>query len=540
MLSKQMVLKQILNGLLVFSLILILVGCESTKHEVNFDFGGGQKETIYVEDGELVTAPELITKVGYEFGGWFYNNLPFDFDEPIKEDKDIIGQWIPLEYNLSVKDFMNKIIFEDEVSYGSDIHSLIPVLPKMFGYAFDKWTNIPVTMPANNVVVEPEFKLITDYAQSFDFGAEIVKMDTNYYSNGVLLSDGRLIMWGRNEVPGMLCGPYDGSYDTLVPKDVTAGFDLEINEQIIDFRLGISHNYAITSEQRIFHWGGCNHGNLSFIEQPEKRPVDVSSEFEIEGEVLEDLYFIEDYFLTVTISNKIFTKGHINYGQFGEDALNMDEWIDHTSKFPFDDEVVSKVVVGRQHSGMLTSKNKLFMFGKNSEGQLGIEKSLGITEPFDIVPSLNLESGEFVTDFDLGSSHSLVLTNLGRVFGFGWNAYGQLGIEELTNTINPVDISDDIPLNVGEKIISVIAFDTHNSLFFTDEGRLIGLGYNKDQMLLESEELHIFDAVVISDRFNLEGKAILDIIIGEGFILLRHDNGVTVLGNKTFDLEVVG
>mmetsp|Transcript_10759 Transcript_10759/g.14762 ORF Transcript_10759/g.14762 Transcript_10759/m.14762 type:complete len:364 (+) Transcript_10759:237-1328(+) len=84
---------------------------------------------------------------------------------------------------------------------------------------------------------------------------------------------------------------------------------------------------------------------------------------------------------------------------------------------------ITKVSAGGNHVLLLTESRKLFSFGNNSQGQCGFPKhrlSLNIPEMVAIEADIG--------DCDAGYSHSIAITDAGLVYAFGSNEYGQLGI----------------------------------------------------------------------------------------------------------------
>jgi alpha-tubulin suppressor-like RCC1 family protein len=80
------------------------------------------------------------------------------------------------------------------------------------------------------------------------------------------------------------------------------------------------------------------------------------------------------------------------------------------------------VVAGSSHSLALDNKGKLYTWGNNEDGQLG----LGDEEHRNI-PTLVSKEITFKT-IAAGSSHSLALDTKGKLYAWGYNGYGQLGL----------------------------------------------------------------------------------------------------------------
>ena len=54
-----------------------------------------------IEEGKTVKEPSLITKVGYIFEGWYYQNKIFDFATPITSNITLSAKWNPIKYSVS-------------------------------------------------------------------------------------------------------------------------------------------------------------------------------------------------------------------------------------------------------------------------------------------------------------------------------------------------------------------------------------------------------------------------------------------------------
>eukprot|EP01084_Bolivina_argentea_P029228 54240_1 len=82
------------------------------------------------------------------------------------------------------------------------------------------------------------------------------------------------------------------------------------------------------------------------------------------------------------------------------------------------------------HSLCLNSEGKVLSLGKNSDGQLGLGTcdDKNHIEP-ELIP-LFIQLNIVVVDICCGTYHSVVLSNDGKVYTFGWNKWGQCGNTE--------------------------------------------------------------------------------------------------------------
>ncbi|UNI17661.1 hypothetical protein JDV02_003989 [Purpureocillium takamizusanense] len=99
-------------------------------------------------------------------------------------------------------------------------------------------------------------------------------------------------------------------------------------------------------------------------------------------------------------------------------------------------EKVTDISSGLEHCLMLTSKGRVFAAASSSssfpsKGQMGIPGLSWETRPqgpYDQAHEIATLRGFHVDKIATGDHHSVVLDNIGRVFTFGDNTYGQLGI----------------------------------------------------------------------------------------------------------------
>ncbi len=99
-------------------------------------------------------------------------------------------------------------------------------------------------------------------------------------------------------------------------------------------------------------------------------------------------------------------------------------------------EKVTRIDGGLEHSLMLTNTGRLFSFASASDafpnrGQLGVPGLSWITRPegdFDQPHEISTLKGFNVSKIACGEHHSLALDDGGRVFSWGDNQFGQLGL----------------------------------------------------------------------------------------------------------------
>lgn len=92
---------------------------------------------------------------------------------------------------------------------------------------------------------------------------------------------------------------------------------------------------------------------------------------------------------------------------------------------------------GVDYSVALDSSNKLWAFGKNNHGQLGLNDDV----PRRLPAQLPLSNWQSV---DAGANHVLVVNSNKELWAFGSNNYGQLGLGDTSDRYEPTKVNSEI------------------------------------------------------------------------------------------------
>ncbi|KAJ1921747.1 hypothetical protein H4219_000480 [Mycoemilia scoparia] len=92
-------------------------------------------------------------------------------------------------------------------------------------------------------------------------------------------------------------------------------------------------------------------------------------------------------------------------------------------------EKVVQMAAGWNHSLMLTSSGSVYSCGDNSFGQCGIGNHAGKCMKEWAKVALGLDGDDKVKAIACGMRHAVVITEKGRLFGWGANRHGQLGFQ---------------------------------------------------------------------------------------------------------------
>ncbi len=128
-----------------------------------------------------------------------------------------------------------------------------------------------------------------------------------------------------------------------------------------------------------------------------------------------------------------------------------------------------QISAGAGHSLILCDDGSVYGFGSNASGQLG----LGHTDDQSTPQLIPMPREARPCQISAGAGYSLILCDDGSVYGFGSNASGQLGLDHPNHQSTP----KLIPMPTGVRPCQISASYDH-SLILCDDGSVYGFGYN--------------------------------------------------------------
>ncbi|KAL6254772.1 hypothetical protein P5V15_003101 [Pogonomyrmex californicus] len=222
----------------------------------------------------------------------------------------------------------------------------------------------------------------------------------------------------------------------------------------------------------------------------------------------------DEHSAVVCQTGRLFVFGSNDWGQLGLGHKN------HISKPScvkiLKPEKVTHVACGRAHTLICTGAQKIFACGSNQEGQLGRENSvIGDSSSSPILVYDCGLAGPRIVQVAAGSHHSMALTSDGGVIAWGSNLEGQLGLSGISGLVNkPTKVP--IPEPVKE-----ISAGYYHSAFLTESGLVYVCGES------ESGKLGInvnFSTQVAPKQMQLPEPA-LHIACGGHHTLVLAENG---------------
>ncbi|KAL5006417.1 hypothetical protein ScPMuIL_015223 [Solemya velum] len=177
------------------------------------------------------------------------------------------------------------------------------------------------------------------------------------------------------------------------------------------------------------------------------------------------------------LDSKLWTWGANSYGQLGQGHCDDKSVPVGWTVRGF---TVGRVVCGGGHSLIITENGQLWSCGSNSHGQLG----LGMTENTSEFHKIDFPKAVCVDQVAAGWDFTLASTRTGELYGWGSNAYGQLGLGQHSGYITaPVRVpitgeekfTGEEKVTGGEKVEAMSAGLRH-TVVLTDSGRVMSCG----------------------------------------------------------------
>lgn len=128
----------------------------------------------------------------------------------------------------------------------------------------------------------------------------------------------------------------------------------------------------------------------------------------------------------------------------------------------------------------LTAAGQVLSFGSSSRGALGHGPGVTQTGPLLLRMTLDLP----VKYVAAGAHHSVIVTDEGRVFAFGDNTFGQLGIGKRKPTVHSLDLPE--PLNnffMRYGPVKLLAAGDNHNVAVCDSGKMYSWGANSNGQL---------------------------------------------------------
>jgi len=270
------------------------------------------------------------------------------------------------------------------------------------------------------------------------------------YSVG-LRGDGLLFTWGLNTT-GVL-GDLNVAIGAARSSPIQVG-----TSSWNAVSAGGTHVVAIRSDRSLWAWGLNSLGQLGISDfVPRSSPVQVSSSS------WSIISAGQTHSTAITTDGKLYTWGDNTAGTLGytTPAQSYFSW--------------TSVAGNADYTVAIRNDGLLFAWGTNNFGQLGDNSTINRSSPVQIgTSSWTVVSANAPTS---GGGPVLAIRSDGTLWGWGLNAVGQLGLNDVANRSSPVQVSG------GGSWSSVASSKSHTLAIKSTDGLLYAWGFNTSGQL---------------------------------------------------------
>ena len=279
----------------------------------------------------------------------------------------------------------------------------------------------------------------------------------------LILNTDILTCWGENG-SGQL-----GLGDTTDRTYYSTGVNLGTGKTASAVSAGHEHTCAILNDDKIKCWGKGGHGQLgNGADSNQNSPVAVT----MGGSVTAEKISVGgQHACAILNDNKVYCWGRNNVGQLG---IGLSDVQDIKKNIPTvvnlgTDKTATAISTGDFHTCAILNDNSVKCWGNNSYGELGNGANTGSNTPV----AVSLGSGRTATAIHAKGSYTCAILDDGSLKCWGRNSVGQLGDGTTTNRTTPVTVD----LGAGRIATAVGGGNSHNCALLDDES-LKCWGYN--------------------------------------------------------------
>jgi alpha-tubulin suppressor-like RCC1 family protein len=241
---------------------------------------------------------------------------------------------------------------------------------------------------------------------------------------------------------------------------------------VIKIACGIQHN-ILRYDNKLYSWGQNYCGQLgNGATKKVKTPWPISliktNKLEIpnDGFLVKKISCDSDHSIVMTNSNNIYVWGSDEPGQLG---IELDMNMNLPQRLPWtpDQSTIKKIICGYDRTMAVTNLGEVYVWGENYFGQLGPDRQEVIKTPSKIIfPNPEIKIKKVAS----GLKHTIALTISGEICAWGNNKRGQLGVKsEPAITSQP---------QFSLRRIRKIACGNYHSLALNDLGEVYAWGRN--------------------------------------------------------------
>ncbi|CAM6090961.1 unnamed protein product [Calypogeia fissa] len=242
---------------------------------------------------------------------------------------------------------------------------------------------------------------------------------------------GRAYAWGGNEY-GQCAEEAEGRDGKKLKRDIPVPQRCAPRLRVKQVAAGGTHSVVLTQEGQVWSWGQpWPPGDIKQIATPVR----------VQG--LKDVRLIgvgAFHNLALLESGQVWAWGNNEYGQLGIGDTQPRALPVLVKKLVGLNLV--DIAAGGWHSMALTTSGEVYGWGRGEHGRLGFDED----KSSKLVPAqIQLLAHETIIQISCGGTHSVALTDDGRMFSFGRGDHGRLGDGRRVTTGHPLEVAVNLP-----------------------------------------------------------------------------------------------
>ena len=345
-----------------------------------------------------------------------------------------------------------------------------------------------------------------------DFPEKIKKISLGGEHSMILTTKNNLYVSGLNIFGQLGLGDYENRYNFSKVNIYNDIFKNNKEEKIIDIQAGAQHSLLLSNKNKVYY---CGFNKNNFLDKNE----DINLFTPILDEKIKDKK-IKLIRAGMNISCILFDD-KITFSIFGQDLeflnkssemilLNINNIL-NKEKSENNSLYISDIKLGQEFILILLSNGDIYTSGINAKNRLGVENKEIISNKERIV-FYKVSLPEKAIQIECGYDNSIVVSESGKIYGWGSNYYGQICSTKKSSLAKPILISNSSIKDLTLDKISTGAYHTlaifkGDSNNIPEEEPIFDVFKSKLSSLLETtnpDQEKALDILLNKDQFDEE------------------------------------
>jgi len=264
------------------------------------------------------------------------------------------------------------------------------------------------------------------------------------------------------------------------------------NHHRAQIRFGRKHAVAVSRDGAVFTWGDPSQGQLGvFRSEVQQKPTVVRRLLSL---VVTHVAAGDAHSLALTDTGRVYAWGRNTEGQLGVAPAssggramcgNTEAALGPQFVAALEGKPILRITAGANHSAAVAGTGALFTWGEGATGQLGVGRVSSAPRPQLVASTDGSGTLPPVADVAAGWGHTLILAQDGSVWATGFNAKGQLGTGDTVARYHPAAVQGAV--DEGGFSAVQIAAGRHHCAAITAAGHLYTWGASGENRLGHSQ-----------------------------------------------------